>query len=82
MEPANMNGSCGIMAILDRKSRNPSVLMSIPSRRTVPVAGSTIRNRATNMEDLPLPVRPQIPTFSPELTVNVKFFNTKGKPGR
>mmetsp|Transcript_6572 Transcript_6572/g.19605 ORF Transcript_6572/g.19605 Transcript_6572/m.19605 type:complete len:207 (+) Transcript_6572:1279-1899(+) len=81
--PANMNGSCGIMAIFERKSLNPKVDTSTPSSTIFdPGCGSTMRNKATNMDDFPLPVRPQIPFFCPGKTVNEILLNTNGRLSR
>mmetsp|Transcript_6058 Transcript_6058/g.27151 ORF Transcript_6058/g.27151 Transcript_6058/m.27151 type:complete len:320 (+) Transcript_6058:842-1801(+) len=82
MVPANMNGSWGIIAILERSRCSPSVLASTPSMAIVPDAGSTTRKSATKREDFPLPVRPHTPSFSPAIAVNVRSLSTKGKPGR
>ena len=82
MVPANMNGSWGIIAILERSRCRPSVETSTPSMETVPDAGSTMRNNATNRDDFPLPVLPHTPSFSPASAVNVRSLSTRGKPGR
>ena len=41
-----------------------------------------MRNKATNMDDFPLPVRPQMPIFWPGKTVKEILFNTIGKFSR
>ena len=45
-----------------------------------PEEASMIRNRARASEDFPAPVLPTIPTFSPDLMEQVKFFKTSGSP--
>ena len=80
--PANMNGSCGIIAIFERRRCRPSVLTSTPSMRTTPLSGSTMRNSAVNRLDFPEPVRPQMPSFSPPSATKDRSFRTSGRPGR
>ena len=76
-----MNGSCGIAIILDRIISRGMVLRSRPSTVIVPEELSMMRRKVERRELLPLwssavvdhtvdgftclPVRPQIPTFSP-----------------
>eukprot|EP00958_Prasinococcus_capsulatus_P002939 scaffold260_cov328-Prasinococcus_capsulatus_cf.AAC.16 len=48
----------------DRSLRRPSVLMSTPSTSMFPPANSTMRKRHTKIDDLPLPVRPTMPTYA------------------
>mmetsp|Transcript_58832 Transcript_58832/g.187797 ORF Transcript_58832/g.187797 Transcript_58832/m.187797 type:complete len:248 (+) Transcript_58832:136-879(+) len=81
-EPENMNGSCGIMAIALRSLCSPISLVSTPSRVTRPSNGSTMRKRARKSEDLPDPVRPQIPIFSPALMSRSRSLRTRGVSGR
>src|SRR6202012_4338579 len=64
-----------MIEMLRLKSCKPIDLVSTPSTTTSPV-GSTIRNRADMMDDLPAPVRPTIPTFSPLFTRQHRLFNT------
>lgn len=59
-EPENKTGSCGMIAILDRRSWRPIVLLSIPSIITCP-SGSANLNSDAISEDFPAPVRPTIP---------------------
>ena len=68
--------------IRDRRSLRLRVPTSVPSSQTRPPQGSTRRHSATMRELLPLPVRPQMPTFSPALTSKETPFSTNGKPGR
>lgn len=56
------NPTWGITAIFDRRSASPMVLMSTPSMKIAPEAGSTNRRSARNRVDFPAPVRPQMPT--------------------
>mmetsp|Transcript_31750 Transcript_31750/g.80969 ORF Transcript_31750/g.80969 Transcript_31750/m.80969 type:complete len:224 (-) Transcript_31750:3367-4038(-) len=80
--PLNMKGSWGMMDILERRSRSPSVAMSTPSITTRPLSASTMRNSARKMDDLPLPVRPTRPTFSPGAAWNDTPRSTSGMLGR
>lgn len=75
-------GSWGMIPNLERKSLNPKVTMSTPSITMRPPEGSTSRNKAWMRVDLPLPVLPTTPTFSPPEIVNVMPFNTIGVVGR
>ena len=49
---------------LDSRFRSPIFEMSTPSISILPSVASRMRNSASRNEDFPLPVRPQIPTFS------------------
>jgi len=60
--PENKTGSCGIIDILDRRSRNPSPCMSTPSTNMRPSLMAS-RNNAATIDDLPAPVLPTIPTY-------------------
>lgn len=80
--PSKRVGSWGIIPNLERKSLNPKVTMSTPSITMRPPEGSTSRNKAWMRVDLPLPVLPTTPTFSPPEIVNVMPFNTIGVVGR
>ena len=82
MLPLNSTGSCGMMATELRSVVNPTVCVSTSSMTTRPAAGSTRRRIHNNSDDLPLPVRPHTPTFSPPLTENDTFFSTRGRSGR
>ena len=46
-----------------------------------PPAASIMRNNARAKEDLPAPVLPTIPIFSPGFTEQVNSFKTRGRPG-
>ncbi len=59
-EPENKTGSWGMMAILDRKSWRPIVLLSTPSMIMCPSGSANLNNEAIN-DDFPAPVRPTIP---------------------
>lgn len=60
-------GSCGTMVNLERRSKSPTVAMSTPSTRICPDVASTNRKNELASVDLPHPVAPTIPTFSPAL---------------
>lgn len=49
---------------LNSRFRSPIFEMSTPSISILPSVASRIRNSASKNEDFPLPVRPQMPTFS------------------
>ena len=76
--PSNMVGSWGMMLNLDRKSCSPIEEMLMPSIRTWPAAGSTMRKSVCIRVDLPLPVLPTIPVFIPPGKVHVRPRNTSG----
>jgi len=76
--PSKRTGSWGIMPKRDLRSWRPSVQMSIPSMIIFPRYGSTIRNKAWINVDLPLPVLPTTPIFSPPLMLSVTPLRTKG----
>jgi hypothetical protein len=57
MEPINSTGSCGMMDILERKSCNPIVDISMPSMKTLPEIGSTSRNNADTIDVFPRTVK-------------------------
>ncbi|KAA6423846.1 MAG: hypothetical protein FRX49_06416 [Trebouxia sp. A1-2] len=67
-DPLNKTGSCGIAAILPLTSFKPILCRSKPSKVMDPPSVSTILKRVTMRLDLPLPVRPTMPTFSPAAT--------------
>ena len=79
MSPLNKKGSWGITDswCLSLCSPNFKALQSFISY-IEPIYGSTILNKAWMIDDLPAPVLPTIPTFSPSLIVKVIPFNTKG----
>jgi hypothetical protein len=58
-----------MIAIFDLRSYSPSLDISILSIKIFPLESSTILNKACMMDDLPAPVRPTIPIFSPALMV-------------
>ena len=55
--------------------------MLIPSMEMYPPAASMMRNKARARDDLPAPVLPTIPIFSPGFTEQVNSFKTKSSPG-
>ena len=65
LPPENKTGSCGITVMLWRNRCKPKVLISTSSSFTHPESVSTIRSSTFNTEDLPAPVRPQIPILRP-----------------
>ena len=75
-------GSCGITVSRDLSSWRPSRETSCPSTVTDPPLGSIIRKRARARLDLPAPVRPHTPIFSPGLMSAVMLTSTGARPGR
>ena len=65
---------------LFRRSFNSNVLIATPSIKMSP-SGSDIRNKAWISDDLPAPVRPTIPIFSPGFILNVRLSRTIGRVG-
>lgn len=55
--------------------------MSFPSMRIFPEEHSKIRSKQLIIVDLPAPVRPTIPIFSPLLIFKFKPLRTKGNSG-
>ena len=55
---------------------NFNLEMSSPSIKIEPECNSTILVNAIEIVDLPAPVLPTIPTFSPGDTLNESFFKT------
>ena len=79
--PLNKKGICGITDIRCLRVCNPSFNASTsPMRYSDPIYGSAILNSAWMMEVFPAPVLPTIPTFSPSLILNERFFKTRGRP--
>mmetsp|Transcript_3869 Transcript_3869/g.9165 ORF Transcript_3869/g.9165 Transcript_3869/m.9165 type:complete len:300 (-) Transcript_3869:143-1042(-) len=74
----NMTGSCGMMHSELRRRDSRTLEASTPSSKIIPFRSSEIRKSATVSEDLPEPVRPTMPTFSPAPTVKVKSLSTSG----
>lgn len=66
----------------DLSSASSSWLVSTPSRSTRPALGSSSRKSTRNTEDLPEPVRPTMPSFSPGSTRKVTPSRAFGSPGR
>ena len=73
--------TCGMMVNFDLRSWRPRSDTLIPSMEMYPPAASMMRNNARAKEDLPAPVLPTIPIFSPGLTEQVNSFKTKSSPG-
>ncbi len=64
--------------IAERRVLSPTSAVSTPSSSmSDPSAGSTSRNSAYTMDDLPAPVRPTMPTFIPAGTSKFSPFRTK-----
>ena len=80
--PLNRIGSCGMHVTRDRRSFSVMFCTSTPSSVMLPPHGSTSRQSATMSVDLPEPVRPQMPTFSPARTSKETPRSTSGRPGR
>ena len=59
------NVSCGTMPIHSRSWRSGIVSIGRPSRKIVPGGGSNARVISESSVDLPLPVRPTMPTVWP-----------------
>ena len=55
--------TCGIIVNFERKSLSPISDISKPSISILPPEASSMRNKASAIEDLPAPVRPTIPTY-------------------
>lgn len=66
----------------DLSSASSSWLVSTPSSSTRPALGSSSRKSTENREDLPEPVRPTMPSFSPGSTRKVTLSRAFGSPGR
>ena len=64
-EPENRTGSCGMIVKRDLNLASPINPMFWSSMVMDPEADSIIRKSAKVNEDLPAPVRPTIPIFSP-----------------
>mmetsp|Transcript_4893 Transcript_4893/g.20015 ORF Transcript_4893/g.20015 Transcript_4893/m.20015 type:complete len:253 (-) Transcript_4893:1186-1944(-) len=80
--PARSTASCAMSESRRRSVVTPSVAMSTPSMTTRPAHASTSRNVATRIVDLPAPVRPTTPAFSPGLRANDASRSASGRPGR
>ncbi len=71
-----------MMVSADLSLPSPSCEMVSPSMLMDPPADSIILNRARVSEDFPAPVRPTIPIFSPEDTLQSMPFSTRSRPSR
>lgn len=80
--PSNRTGSWGIIPKRERRSWSPRVQMSMPSMIICPPVGSTSLKKTWMRVDLPLPVRPTTPIFSPPWMLRVIPLSTKGVFGR
>jgi hypothetical protein len=77
-----MTGSCGMMESARRSVRSPSRLMSWPSIQICPAQTSTILKSTCVIVDLPLPVRPQMPTESRLRITQSTPASASGSPSR
>ena len=73
--------TCGIIVNFDLRSCKPKSEILMPSMDMWPDAASMMRNNARAKDDLPAPVLPTIPIFSPGFTEHVKSLRTKSNPG-
>lgn len=74
--PAKRKCSCKMTLMLDRRSPNCRVEISLPSISMCPLLASSILSKQSSRDDFPLPVRPTIPIRSPALTLRVTPFST------
>ncbi len=74
--------TCGITATFSLSWVSPTSAMRQPSISMLPPANSTMRVSATNSDDLPAPVRPTTPIFSPGRTPKDRPRRTRGSDGR
>mmetsp|Transcript_79171 Transcript_79171/g.203940 ORF Transcript_79171/g.203940 Transcript_79171/m.203940 type:complete len:247 (-) Transcript_79171:875-1615(-) len=80
--PLKRNGSWGTTATAPRSVCRPIFATSTPSMRMEPLSISTRRRSITESDDLPAPVRPQMPSRSPAATVIVSWSTAGGSSGR
>mmetsp|Transcript_22046 Transcript_22046/g.64022 ORF Transcript_22046/g.64022 Transcript_22046/m.64022 type:complete len:201 (+) Transcript_22046:270-872(+) len=82
MEPENRCGCCG-MTEMDSRSRDRGIVVEFtPSIHTSPPQISLSRLRARRRLDLPLPVRPTMPTFCPPPQTAETPWRTSGRSSR
>lgn len=79
-EPGSQRGVCGIVVRCLRIEGRDSVERSMPSIRSVPVVGVSVRRRVERRVDFPLPVRPQMEIFCPP-EMDRLMFSRAGVPG-
>ena len=70
------------MAMAVRSRFMPRSAMSTPEMVIEPRSSSSTRKSVSIIEDLPEPVRPQMPTFSPGFTSKLTSLSTKSSSGR
>ena len=81
IDPLKMKGVWGMTDTCCLKECSPILLASYsPNKYSDPGYDSQILNTDWMIDDLPAPVLPTIPTFSPGRILNETFFNTKGSP--
>mmetsp|Transcript_6912 Transcript_6912/g.24943 ORF Transcript_6912/g.24943 Transcript_6912/m.24943 type:complete len:370 (+) Transcript_6912:1295-2404(+) len=80
--PEKMTGSWGTSESLLLRSGSAVVAMSTSSMVMLPLSSSTILYSVIIMVDLPQPVLPHTPIFSPPPTVKVRPLSTCGRSGR
>ena len=74
--PVKRVGSYAMTVIFCRTRERLIVEMSIPSILIEPLQSSIIRERASEIVDLPAPVLPTTPTFVPGITMKESSFST------
>ena len=71
-----------MIVMLDLRSYKFTSHILTPSISMWPESGSMIRKRDNMIDDLPAPVLPTTPIFSPAFMVSDMFFSIGGKNGR
>ena len=66
--PFKRVGSCGMMVTIERRVDKSMFAISIPLISIFPLSSSTILVKAFAKVDFPAPVRPTMPTLSPDST--------------
>jgi hypothetical protein len=79
--PSIRTGYCAISVMLERRSRSDSSAVLFLSTKTAPAAASTSLRIDPTIVDLPAPVLPTIPIFSPAFTLKLSSLSTDGSPG-
>ena len=71
-----------MMARRARSAASGTRAMSTPSTRMAPACSSASLKSATRSDDLPAPVRPHTPSFSPGASCSETPRSTSGSPAR